>query len=375
MKILYCLERTYNSGGTERIVVSKANWLAAHGYDVVIVTSEQNGRPDFFTLENVRRIDLDIMYSQNVTRNPVRKYIVRRRMMLRHKTLLQQVVDREQPDVVVSTFGNEIGIVPKLKGNFRRVAEIHFCRWYRLLLGRKGIWWLIDRYLTLTDLHALKRYDHFVCLTKTDRNNWRSLNNVSVIPNFRQHSPAKSSPLSAKSVIAVGRLERQKGYNRMIRIWRKVNDIHPDWTLHIYGEGTLHNELMRTIEELHLSDSVFIHPPTKNIEAEYLKNSVFILTSLYEGWPLVLIEAMAAGLPVVSYDCPLGPSEIIQNGYNGFIVKDGDADTFVSSICRIIEDERLRHTMGQNALQSAAAYTADMVMPKWVELFQSARPK
>ena len=372
MKIVYCLAGTFNSGGMERIVISKVNWLADHGYDVTIVTTEQKGRPDFFPINrNVQRIDLDILYSETNSFGVLRKALARRRLIKRHKSELSRVLKSINPDIVISTVGNEVGFLPSIKDGSRKIAEIHFSRWYRLQLNRKGIWEFIDKYLTFTDFNVLKKYNKFVCLTNEDKLNWGKINNIEVIPNFIENNPPQPAQLNAKSMIAVGRLSYQKGYERLIEAWRKVAEIHPDWTLNIYGDGELKVELQQLISDANLSSVIKLHSPSHDIMNEYLKNSALVLSSRYEGMPMVLLEAMSAGLPLISFSCQCGPRDLIKSGVNGILVPEGDIQCLADSIIKVIENPALKHALGNNSYKNSSEYNKEAVMKRWTSLFNS----
>lgn len=370
MKIVYCLAGTFNSGGMERIVIKKANWLAKNGYDVTIVTTDQNSRPDYFKLVNVRRVDLDISYSQNQSINPFIKYIKRRYKIYRHKKLLSSYLKSERADIVISTFGNEVEFLTKIKDGSKKIAEIHFSRWFRLQFNRKGIWKYIDRYLTHNDYKFLKEYDKFICLTHEDYNNWGYLPNIEVIPNFIENISLTPAQLENESLIAVGRLTYQKGYDYMIKAWRIVTHEYPKWKLSIYGDGELYNSLNRLIEQLGLLDSVKINKPISNIDEEYRKQSGLILTSHYEGLPMVILEAMSEGLPIVSFACQCGPRDIIVNGVNGFLVEEGNVNLLADKIKLLISSKDLRKKLGKNSLTQAANYLDSKIMPLWEDLFK-----
>lgn len=372
MKILYCLAGTFNSGGMERIVTAKANWLEKNGYEVIIVTTEQNGRPNYFPLnKNIKRIDLDLMYSSNISSNPLNKYHIREHLLKYHKRELQNIVDIHKPDIIISTFGNEIGIVPNLKTEAKKIAEIHFSRWYRLQYNRKGIWKWIDQYLTWKDKRVLSKYDKFVTLTEEDKKNWNSKKNLVVIPNFIEPASLKPANLSNQSMIAVGRLSYQKGYERMIEAWKTVVKKYPEWKLNIFGGGELEQALKDLIKSNNLDYNIVIHAPTKDIEKEYQKNSALILSSRYEGLPMVLLEAMNIGLPLISFSCQCGPKDIIKNGVNGILVPEGDIPELANAIIKIIENPKLRQNIGKNSLSESAKYNIENIMAKWVKLFKS----
>lgn len=370
-RIVYCLAGTFNSGGMERIVINKANWLVNHGHDVFIVTTEQNGRPDFFHVDNkIQRIDLNILYSQTNSFSLLKKAKARRKRIKLHYQKLEKILRDLHPDIVVSTFGNEVGFLPSIKDGSRKVAEIHFSRWYRMQLNRKGIWSLIDRYLTRKDYEILRHYDKFVCLTNEDRKNWTGLNQVEVIPNFIEQTESSPASLDSKSMIAVGRMSYQKGYNRMIEAWRLVADKYPDWKLNIFGGGELKENLEMQIKMSDLSEVVKLHEPSSEIMSEYKKNSALLLSSHYEGLPMVLLEAMSVGLPLISYDCQCGPKDIIDHNENGILIKDGDIRGLADAIIRIIEEPDFRKRLGKNAFDRSQLYAKDEIMNRWVKLFE-----
>ena len=371
MRIIYCLAGTFNSGGMERIVINKANWLAKNGYEVTIVTTEQNGRSDFFHLDSrVKRVDLDILYSETNSYSFLKKASARRRLMKEHKKRLEHLLNEIRPDIVVSTFGNEVGFLHSIKDGSRKVAEIHFSRWYRMQLNRKGIWRQIDRYLTRKDYEVVRYYDKFVCLTFEDRENWSGLTNVEVIPNFIEQTNLSPALLDTKSMIAVGRMSYQKGYDRMIEAWRHVADKFPDWKLNIFGGGELRGELETQIKRANLSDVVELHEPSSAIMSEYSKNSALVLSSHYEGLPMVLLEAMSVGLPLISFDCQCGPKDIIEPEKNGLLVRDGDVRGLANAIIKIIEDSNFRKRLGGNSLEKSRLYAKDEVMARWIRLFE-----
>lgn len=372
MRIIYCLAGTFNSGGMERIVINKANWLAEHRHEVSIITTEQNGRQNFFPLnEKVTRIDLDVMYSDTNSLGVVKKMISRKRLMRKHRKALNTVLLQNKPDIVVSTFGNEVGFLPFIADGSRKVAEIHFSRWYRLQLNRKGIWRIIDKYLTYTDYRILKKFDRFICLTEEDKLNWGKLNNIEVIPNFIEDIAAQTAPLTAKSMIAVGRLSYQKGYERLVKAWKIVADKHPDWRLNIFGGGELKDDLESLIKNVDLNNYIKIHEPTAQILREYVNNSALVLSSRYEGLPMVLLEASSVGLPLISFTCQCGPKDIIMSGYNGLLVNEGDIDGLAEAIIKVIENPELRKEMGKNSLEKSTEYNKEIIMNKWNGLFHS----
>lgn len=374
MKILYCLAGTFNSGGMERIVIKKANWLANNGFEVVIATTEQQGRQHFFPVDNkIRCIDLGINYSDNpYNGNILVKYNIRHQKLALHKHRLTELLVREKPDITVSTYGNEVDFLYKIDDGSKKVVEIHFSRWFRMQGEQpNALYKIVNKYLTWRDRHILKRYDTFVCLTHEDRTNWGDIGNIRVIPNFIEPLSIERTSSFNKQVIAVGRLSFQKGYDRLIRAWKIVNDIYPDWILKIYGNGKDKEELLKQILDLNLTDVIEICTPVRNIFNEYKKSAVFALSSRYEGLPMVMLEAMQCGLPIVAFACQCGPKDLIEDGVNGFLVPEGDVECLANRIIRLIEDGDLRESMGQASYHTSLQYNSAVVMKEWVSLFNS----
>ena len=374
MKIVYCLYRTFKVGGTERIVISKANWLAAHGYDVTIVTAIQFGRPDFFPLHPaIKRIDLDIPYDDIQSFGVFKKMLVRRKLIKLHRKKLEELLIEANADIVISTFGNEASFLPQIKDGSGKIVEIHFSRLYRLNLNRTGVWRLFNKYLFYNDARLLKKFDRFICLTPEDRQNWTNAENIEVIPNFVDAEESFHAPLQSKSMIAVGRLSYEKGYDRLIKAWKIVAQKYPDWTLNIFGTGELKSDLEKQISDANLSGKVNIHTPTKDIINEYLQHSALVLSSRSEGLPMVLLEAMKVGLPMISFACQCGPRDVIEDRHNGILVADGDIHGLANAIIEVIEDPALRQMLGNNAYKSAEKYKKDDIMRRWEALFNSIK--
>lgn len=375
MKIVYCIHSLYNPGGMERVLLNKVRYFVEQkGWEIVIVTTDQHNRPTFYPLpEGVRMVDLGINYSDDNRRSPLGKivgYLKRRR---RHRRSLAALLNAERPDITVSLFPCESSFIPSLKDGSKKVLEIHYSKFFRLQYGRHGLLRLIDRYRTHTDERLAQRFDRFVVLTHEDCGYWPKMANIEVIPNAALFRPASTADLTAKHVVAVGRLDHQKGFDRMLDVWAELLQTHPDlsdWTLDIYGQGEWHDNLLQQVEHLGISSSVVLHAPTKDIEKVYTSSAFLLMTSRYEGFPMVMIEAMACGLPVISYDFKTGPRDIIRLGDNGYFVTDGDSSALVVAMANLMNDLPLRQRLGKNALRVRDTFSEASVMDKWTRLFE-----
>lgn len=169
-------------------------------------------------------------------------------------------------------------------------------------------------------------------------------------------------------------LEDQKGFLRLIDIWKMVQkkEIYKDWTLTIVGDGELKKTIEQKIKAYELENSVILKPFTKEIEKEYLQASIYAMTSLYEGFPMVLVEVSSYGVPLVSFDINTGPSDIIENKKSGFLIEDGNFQEFADKICLLMDNENLRKQMGQNAKEKIQnEFSKEIIMQKWIKLINS----
>ena len=375
MKIIYCICSTYNPGGMERVLFNKVVYLVERKHwDIMVVTTDQKGRPSFYPFPaDVRMVDLGINYVDDNDKSPLRKilgYLYRRH---KHRKALTALLKREQADILVSLYPSESSFIPEIKDRSRKVLELHYCKFFRLQYGRKGLLGLIDKWRTKQDERIVRRFDRFVVLTEEDKGYWGNLPNMEVIPNTAKNPKDYCSNVSNHRAIAVGRLDYQKGFDRLILAWAMVKSkgMFDDWQLDIYGQGEWKDMLQRQINENGLNECIHINRPIEDIWHEYASSSVLIMSSHYEGFPMVMIEAMACGLPVVSFDFKCGPRDIIKHGENGMIVPDGDIAGLADAIMELMRDNVLRKQMSENARKVVDTYSEDIVMDKWVRLFTS----
>ena len=375
MKIVYCIRATYNPGGMERVLLNKVSWLVKRmGWDVTIATTDQQGRQPFYPFpEEVRMVDLGIDYADDNDKNVFKKivgYLRRRRI---HKERLTALLMREKADIVVSLYPSESSFIPDIKDGSRKVLELHFCKFFRLQYGRGGLLGLIDRWRTRQDERIARKFDRFVVLTEEDKGYWGEMPNITVIPNAAVFVKNKRSDLTVKKVIAAGRLDYQKGFDRLIQAWEMVqrDGKFADWILNIFGQGEWHDMLEDMIVGKGLCDSLYINKPTNGIWDEYVNSSILVMTSNYEGFGMVLVEAMAFWVPTIAFDCKCGPRDIIDHGKNGLLVPDGDISGLAEAMMRLMADEEERRAMSRNALKVVDTYSEEAVMAKWIALFSN----
>lgn len=364
--------------GMERILSDKMNYLVKeYGYDITIITYEQGGHSLAFPLDNrIKVIDLDVRYFQIFAMNMFRRFFYKQIILTKLKKKLCAVLKDIGPDcVVVTTYDfDKFGHILSLP--YRFVIESHvFISDIRQEIRQNNF---ITKYfakrLDIAHFRMVDTAHCLVSLTEHDKENWKKYTNlpIVVIPNIVTNYPTSIISYNTRPnrILCVGRLTKQKGYDYLIQAWARISNKYPTWSIDIFGHGELEATLNQMITEYKLSNSVRINKPTDNIYNEYENSSIFILSSRFEGFGLVLIEAMSCGVPCISFDCPHGPSDIITHGEDGFLVPLGDIEKMAESIEWMITHNEERLRMSGNARQKARQYTSEAIMPQWVELFE-----
>lgn len=376
MKIVYYLPSLYMSGGLERIITFKANYFADNlDYEVTILTSEQGEKHPYYKLSpKVKHVDLSVCFDRTqkhqsyllkVIQYPFRYY--------RFKKKFKQFLLQYKPDITISTLRRELNFLNTIDDGSIKIGEFHVTRYSyhtNLVRGSNPLKNLLKKKWDKQFLDNLSQLSKFVLLTEEERANWPELSNTIVINNPLPFFPDRTSDCTSKKVIAVGRYSYQKGFDMLIDSWKIVNKKHPDWTLSIYGEGD-RDSLMNQIMELNLENSCFLEQPVTNITDKYIESSIFVLSSRFEGFGMVILEAMACGIPPVSFACPCGPKDIIRHKSDGLLVEPGNIEALASSVCLLIENEEMRKNMGKQARINSERFDMDIIGKQWKSLFES----
>lgn len=361
MKLLYCINSLQNSGGMERVLTTKVNYLAEHyDYKVDIALYSMDREPFFPLSQKVTLHNLDCKTKK--------EYRIR----------LEQLIMTNRPDITISLYGREYSFLYKIKDGSRKIVEFHFSKYYLTHLVR-GI-----RHLKYRPLHYLKawflqkreeyyahEYDKVVLLTRQDLNLWGNKPNMCFIPNPLSFRTDRTADLSQKRIIAAGRFIAQKGFDLLIDACGLIATDLRDWEINIYGEGQDEDLLKELIRKHRLEKQIVLHSSTAHIQDKMLESSIFVLSSRYEGFGLVLTEAMECGLPCIAFDCECGPGEIIIDRTTGILVSPIDANTLAQAITLLIDSETLRMKYGEKGKEKVACYYLENIMPKWKVLFEN----
>lgn len=381
MRIVYIYTAVCTMGGVDRILTTKANYLAEQpGYEVFLITDSQCGQPFTFPLsERVKHIDLGLDFGKQYTYSLPRRFFYYLMRMRTYRYRLERLLTELHADVTISTLGREMDFLPMLRDGSVKVGETHiakhFCRNFHLMEQRGGLHRWMAKYWRRKQEEAVRKLDALVVLTPNDAESWRAVKEAVIIPNPITLHPVAPCRYAAKRILSVGRLTEQKGFDLLIRAWVEVSRRFPDWHLTIYGEGEERESLLQQIHHLGVEGSITLHNPVPHIEEEMTKHSLFVLSSRFEGFGLVLVEAMTCGLPVVSFDCPHGPRDIIAHGKDGLLVPNGDIHALAEAMVRLMEHAELRQQMGVQGQKDVQRYAIDTVMARWMQLFESLRDK
>ena len=373
MKIVYILPVLGKSGGAERIVTEKANYLTERfGYDVYIINMfQQEGSPYFYPLSKlVKIINLGIPYNaQYRYKYPIRLWF-KIKINYNLRKLLSQTVNTINPDVLIGVSYSNADIVCKIPSTAKKIVECHEPKSLTMssIFSGSIVSKVYAKYLYFRTIE--NKADIIVTLTKESISEWKKAKHVEVIPNFSTMFVSNYSDCEQKRIIAVGRLEKEKGYERLINIWEIISIQHPEWSLDIFGEGTQSNNLKEIISNRKIK-RVQIHHATNDISKEYANSSICVLTSYFEGFALVLLEALKHGVPCIAFDCPYGPASIIIDQQCGFLIENGNTSLFTEKLNLLIENKPLRKGFSQAAIERAKAFDIDFVMKKWKELFEN----
>ena len=394
-KIVFCTPALYSTGGVERVVSYKASYFAEQlGYDVTIIVTEGKGRACYFLLsDNVKVINFELGFEELWKASFLKKVYLYLTKQRQYKRLLKDELMRIRPDITISMLRREINFLMDIPDGSKKIGELHVNRAnYRNFEANdsNGLKRLFARYWMKSLLGKLRRLDQLVVLTDKSKASWPELSNVTVIPDpitievkseergVRREEGGESNDSRGKCtkrVVTIGRYAYQKGYDLLLQAWAEASRIRElenceEWTLDIFGQGdqTDYRELMA---ELGIdANRCHLNGPVEDVVSAYLDSSIFVLSSRFEGFGMVLVEAMAYGLPVVSFDCPAGPDEIITDGVDGLLVPAGDVHALAEKLMALMSDENLRRRLGQQALLTAQRYDMTTLAGQWIALFE-----
>lgn len=380
MNILYLIPSLTNSGGMERVLTDKVNYLTKTGkYNVIIVTTDmQDNEIPFYELDSrVSVVNFKIYFNSIFSLNLISKINKNKKLLGLYEENLLSFIAEHQVDICVSMGAKEIEFFSKLDASVVKIFESHFNPTVRssFIADHKGsalFWRILGKYRDWQYLQQTKNLDQVVVLTKNAQIEWKKThNNVCLINNPSPFAAIKYkvNDKEYKRAIAIGRLEDQKGFDLLIESWRNVYYKYPNWRLDIFGEGSKKDLLQKKINENNLDQVITLKGVTRNVQQELLTSDFYVMSSRYEGLPMVLLESIANGLPIVSFDCPTGPAEIIENNDCGILVLNGNIKDLSEKIIIMIENVDVRKKMSTIAIEKSKKYSIELIMRQWEQLF------
>lgn len=355
-KIGFITHNLDNNGGTERVGTQLANYLANEGYSVLMINITGGQSPFFALNANIKNISLFSKPGRSLYRTPAIIY------------KLRKVLKQEKVDITIDIDAMKVLFtLPASRGlPITTICWEHFNFKNNEQPGR-----------ALSRKLAALFYNHIVTLTERDKGYWlegtKNNSQIVTIPNpspFIPNDYNYTNKAPSNTVIAVGHLFPVKGFDLLLQAWNKVIKHKKDWKLIIVGEGEKRQKLEAYIKDNNLQDNVYLPGKTSNIEKYYQEADILCLTSLFEGLPMVLIEAISYGLPVVSFDCETGPAEILE-GTGSILVPQGDIDEFALSLIYLMNNEKERQSISAMSKKKSQAYSPSVVMKQWINLIES----
>jgi len=376
IKIAYCLPSLYISGGMERVLTLKANYFAdVLNYEVYIILTDGKDKKPYFELSpKIHIVHLDVNYDElngKTLFHRLPKYLIKQKV---YKNRLKKCLMSIKPDITVSMLRREINFINSIHDGSKKIGEIHVNKSnFRDFNEEKNtnlLKKLLAKLWMYQLIRELKKLDKFVTLSHEDREKWTEINNTTVIHNPLSFFPDRTSDCSSHQVIGVGRYILQKGFDMLIDAWKIVSEKHPDWILKIYGDGD-QKDYLDQIERLGLEKTCILNSAVPTISDKYIESSIFVLSSRFEGFGMVITEAMACGLPAISFACPCGPKDIINHGKDGFLVQPGNIQELANRIIYTIENQEERVKMGIEARKNSERFRIEKIADQWKALFES----
>ncbi|TNJ46463.1 glycosyltransferase [Tamlana fucoidanivorans] len=367
MKIAYITDQLYLHGGAERVLTNKVNYLAnLEDMTIFIITNEQKKNKFCYDIDSkVKHLDINLIYKRdrsyfsilNIVKAPIHFYKL--------KSLLNKI----KPDVIITLSSQyDYYFLPFIVNKTLIIKEFHSSRHYyqqdRANCSKlKGFVYKLNDFVE-------RKYTYNVLLTDDEKKYFKS-NNTIVIPNFLIDIPKSFSSLTNKKAISAGRIAPVKGFENLIIAWKIVFEKNKEWIIEVYGNGEKKyvEKLNNLIISLGLDNNFFIKEATHQIEQKMQEASFYVMSSLTECFPMVLLESMSNGLPIISFNCPNGPKNIVSHNNDGLLIEDGNVEKLALAILNMIENEEMRKNFSKNGTLNVKRYNKQTIMKKWLHLF------
>lgn len=365
MKIVLITDQIYMHGGIEKVLSLKANyWADVLLHDVIILTTENKNKEKCYSFsEKIKFVDLGIDYNRTISFFNIKNLVKVPTHFFKLKNKLKEL----KPDIVIScNYSYDFYFLNFINAKIPKIKEFHSSKYAEFQSPKSG---LKDSILSFFSRIAEKKFSKLVVLNDDEKKFYHS-EKVVVIPN-PIHIPNFQSQLNSKTILAAGRISPVKNFGELIDIFSLLSKDFPEWELHFYGENysNTKEELQYKINKLNLAHQIKILPPVEDLQKTMLNYSIYAMTSISECFPMVLLEAFSVGVPVISYDCPTGPRNIITNEEDGFLIRNKDQKEYLYYLKELMTKENLRIKIGNQAKKNILKFSNEQVMKKWNDLF------
>lgn len=364
MKILYLTDQIFLHGGVEKVLSQKANYLVnVLGDEVTIITHNQKNRKPIYEFSpKIKFIDLNVNYE--ISKSYYHPYNLKK--IPHHISALKKVLKDLKPDVIISChFGPDFYFLPYLEKPVPKIKEFHSSRYFYTAEPQT----LKTKFLSYLMLSTEKKYDQLVLLNESERQFYRS-ENITVIPNPAEISDIRAD-LTSKKIMAAGRISPVKNFGDLIEAFSAASENNPEWELHFFGKDYIgtKTKLEQKISKCGLQHQVKFRGVAADLKKEMQNYSIYAMTSESECFPMVLLEALSVGMPVVSYNSPTGPQHILKNEEDSFLVPYKNLDIFTEQLKILMQKEELRQEMGKKASENAVRFDIEVIMLQMKKLF------
>jgi glycosyltransferase involved in cell wall biosynthesis len=368
MKIVFSTDQIYLHGGIEKVMATKANYFAdVCDYEVIILTCEQGKKAPCYALSaKIQLLDLGINYQRDKSYFSMTNLL----KLPKHLYRLRKTFNALQANaVIVSNFGFDYYAIPFFDKTSKKIKEFHSSRYFEEQLRNENTSFLKDLYNKFNDWIESK-YDHLVVLNPDEAAFYKTTNSV-VIPNPIS-IPIETALLENKQVIAAGRIAPVKGFDTLIEAWKIVHSVAPEWQLHVYGDDYVGTQqtLEALIKKNNLESCVQFKGSSTDMISTFSDYSVYAMSSVTECFPMVLLEAMSVGLPIVSFDCPTGPRNIVTEDEDGLLALNQNTTDLANKILFLLQNIEERKKLGQQAKKNSFKFSTAVVMQQWINLVE-----
>lgn len=343
-------------GGIERAVVNAANLFAENGHPVSLIILDENDKSFYPVHSSIKIIQQQLSFGITTDGNIISRKVIWATDILKLKKILKKC----NPAIVISTeYPFTVAAVLAGAKNYSRLYswEHHHYAWLK-----------INKFWTFLCKQAYPKLNGVICLNKTEEDHYKNIAPSFIIPNYAENKSGEKSKYSGKKILSVGWLIPRKGIDLMLQTAKIVLRNHPDWQWKLIGEGEMKNQVLKFINDEKLEGRFILQAPlNEDIRKEYLNASIYVMTSRFEAFPMVLLEAMSFGVPCISFDCPSGPSDIISNNIDGILVEKENPQKLAEAISILIEDDLQRKKMGEAAFKKIQQFSADTIYKIWKE--------